>query len=430
MKKILLITIITLSYTVGAVAQDNLLLKKYRQMALEYNHDLKTTQRSILSSIELEKAARSDKGAKLSAGANFQYTGNPMQIDLNLPSLASPLSFQGQDMQYGASVSLEQPIYTGGRILESIRIAKNQTAYATHQNELVRSSVCFQTDMQYWNTVARAELLAITEEFRNSIRSFTELIKERVDVGMVDPQDLLMTQVKLNEADYQLLQAQNSFQTGRMALNSLLGVELVTSTLIENTIPSVVDTSALDVESTRPEVDMAHDKIAIQKGLKQLNDSKFKPQLYVGANAGYSAPGYDFKPDLSPNYALYAKLSVPIFEWGKRNEEKRANQYKTEIAVDNLNKVEDAVDLEIQTAQLNLKQSAQRVKLTENSLSKAYENELKAIERYNEGKISIVEIIDAQVYKQTAQINYVQAKLAQQNNYSELLRVLNVYNLQ
>lgn len=100
------------------------------------------------------------------------------------------------------------------------------------------------------------------------------------------------------------------------------------------------------------------------------------------------------------------------------------------MATDNLKKVEEDVTLEIQTARLNLEQASQRVKLTDNSLSKASENEQKAIERYNEGKVSIVDVIDAQVYKQTAQINFVQAKLSMQNSYSDLLRVLNAYNLQ
>ena len=43
--------------------------------------------------------------------------------------------------------------------------------------------------------------------------------RERVEAGLVDPQDLLMAEVKLNEAEYQLLQAKSSLETGRMALN-------------------------------------------------------------------------------------------------------------------------------------------------------------------------------------------------------------------
>jgi outer membrane protein TolC len=70
--------------------------------------------------------------------------------------------------------------------------------------------------------------------------------------------------------------------------------------------------------NNRPELLMAHDQIKIAESQGKLTDSKYKPQLYVGIDGSYSSPGYDFKTDLDPNYAIYATLSVPIFEWGKR----------------------------------------------------------------------------------------------------------------
>ncbi|MEG2150312.1 MAG: TolC family protein [Bacteroidaceae bacterium] len=429
MKKILLFLFVC-SFFLGAKSQESDLLHKYRRMSLDHNYDLKAAQKSILSSMELEQSARADQKAKLSADGSFNYVGNPTKLSIELPTLSSPLDFEGRNIQYGASVSLLQPIYTGGRILESIRMAEHKQSFAVNQKEAVQLAVCFQTDIQYWNAVARAEVTAITEEFRNSIASLSTIIKERVEVGLIDPQDLLMAEVKLNEAEYQLLQAQNNFEIGRMALNSLIGVELTTPTTIDNNIPSEINMNSVTNTAIHPEINMAKDRISMQESSLKLNDSKYKPQFYVGADGGYSSPGYDFKSDLSPNYSVYAKVSIPIFEWGKRKNEKRAYKHSIGMATDNLKKVEEDVTLEIQTARLNLEQASQRVKLTDNSLSKASENEQKAIERYNEGKVSIVDVIDAQVYKQTAQINFVQAKLSMQNSYSDLLRVLNAYNLQ
>lgn len=91
-------------------------------MAVEYKHDLKAADKHISASIELEKAARKDLRPKLSGDANFQYTGNPIQLTLDLPSMQNPLTFEGKDMKYGASLTLLQPVYTGGRLLETIRM--------------------------------------------------------------------------------------------------------------------------------------------------------------------------------------------------------------------------------------------------------------------------------------------------------------------
>lgn len=231
---------------------------------------------------------------------------------------------EGKQLNYGASLSILQPVYTGGRVLESIRMAQHQQSLAGNQAKVLNDAVCYQTDMQYWSAVARQEIVSVAEDFRNSIAALVKTIKERVEVGLVDPQDLLMAEVKLNEAEYQLLQAQSNFETGRMALNSMIGVQLEHMTELDSQIPTVTvsDSIWLSTGTGRPEIQMAYDHIRIAESSKKLNDSQFKPQFYVGIDGSYSSPGYNFKKDLDPNYAVYAKVSVPIFEWGKREKQR------------------------------------------------------------------------------------------------------------
>ncbi|WP_195333756.1 TolC family protein [Bacteroides salyersiae] len=413
-----------------AVAQQNPLLEKYRSMAVEYSHDLKAADKNIAASIELEKAAQKDLYPKLSGNANFQYTGNPLELTLDLPSTGTPATFEGKDLKYGASVSLTQPIYTGGRLLETIRLAKYRHNVSGFQEEYIRSGIYLQTDIQYWNTVARTEIVRISDDYRNSVAFLTQTIRERVDAGLTDKQDLLMMEVRLNEAEYQLLQARKNLENGLMALNSLIGVELGTPTEVEDSVAMVVvDDVSLwsDVGSVRPELKIATEQIRIAGSEKKMALSKYSPQFYIGVDGSYSSPGYDFRTDMDPNYAVYAKVAVPIFEWGKRRNERRASDFRVDMATDNLNKVKDGVDLEIQTARNSLRQAMEQVELTRNSLDKARENETMALDRYDEGKSSVIELIDAQTYRQMAQMNHVQAKVSAQNYYSELLKALNKY---
>lgn len=412
------------------LAQQSTLLEKYRTMALDYNHDLKAAEKNIAASMEVEKSARADLKPKLSGAASFQYTGNPMELTLDIPSIGLSKTVEGKNLNYGGSLSILQPVYTGGRVLESIRMAQHQQALVGNQAKALNDAVCYQTDIQYWSAVARQEIVDVAEDFRNSIAALVKTIKERVEVGLVDPQDLLMAEVKLNEAEYQLLQAQSNFETGRMALNSMIGVRLEQPTELDAQIPIVVvsDSLWLSTGMGRPEIQMAYDKIRIAESTKKLNDSQFKPQFYVGVEGSYSSPGYNFKKDLDPNYAVYAKVSVPIFEWGKRRSEKRVSSFRIGMAEDNLNKVVDRVELEVSVARKALSQAIERVRLSESSLAKAGENEAKAVERYNEGKVSVVEVIDAQTYRQTSQVNYVQAKAAAQGHYSELIKALHSYD--
>ena len=81
--------------SLSALAQQSPLLEKYRTMALDYNHDLKAAEKNIAASMEVEKSARADLKPKLSGTANFQYTENPLELTLDVPSLG--LSNSGRE---------------------------------------------------------------------------------------------------------------------------------------------------------------------------------------------------------------------------------------------------------------------------------------------------------------------------------------------
>lgn len=429
MKKINLLFLVVLCISLDMQAQQSDLLLRYRSMAVEYNHDLKAAGKNVAASIELEKAAQKDLMPKLSGDADFQYTGNPIRLTLDLPSFQHPLTVEGRSVKYATSLSLMQPVYAGGRLLENIKMARHQQNLAVHQADYLRSAICYQTDMQYWNTVARAEIVQVATDYRNSIASLVRTIRERVEAGWIDKQDLLMAEVKLNAAEYQLSQAKSKLETSRMALNSLIGIELKNETEVDDTIPPVVwDDNVIGSDGrNRPELQIANDRIRIAESSQKLTDSRYKPQLYLGIEGSYASPGYDFRADPDPNYGVYAKLSVPLFEWGKRKNEKRASSFLVNAATDNLNQVNDRIKLEIETARASLVKAMEEVNLTASSLEKAKENERLALERYSDGKTSVVEVIEAQNYRQISQTNFVEAKISAQGYYSELVKALNNY---
>lgn len=416
-----------------AYAQNSSLLEQYRSAALQYNQDVRSADKNILLNKELEKSAKADYKPKLSAGANFTYTGNPTQLTLDPPAWDTPLTLEGRESKYSASLSLSQPIYTGGRISHTVKKARNESNLAVNQSLVVKSDICYQADLRYWSTVAHAEVANITGQFRRSVEQLTNVVKERVEVELVNRNDLLMAEVKLNEATYQLMQAQNNYEVSRMAMNSFAGIGFGDNMPVDSLVPAIRSTGALagymdDAANNRAELKAAQDKIAIQESARKITDSKYLPQLYIGVDGSYGSPGYDFRADLDPNYVVYAKLSVPLFEWGKRKNEKKASTYKIDMARNNYSKVNDAVNLEVRSAYYSFNQAIEQVTLTESSLAKAKENEAVAMDRYKEGEISITEVLDAQIYHQTAQLNNVRSRLNAQLSHSEFIQALGIYH--
>jgi outer membrane protein TolC len=319
-----------------------------------------------------------------------------------------------------------QPIYLGGKLLAAMDLAEHQRHFSEHQKALVESSVYYQTDIQYLTTVARKELTGVTANLCQSMEDLRTIIKQRVDCGLVDQQDLWMVEVKLNEAKFKYLETQNSYEVGVMALNALIGEEAQTKTQVENTL-SEITTYTQQAANQRPEIDMAHDQVELAKVQKKFNDSKYRPQISAGISGSYGSPAYDFNPDLDPNMGAFVQVHIPLYEWGKRRKERKANQLKIEMANEQLLQQEENISLQQAQAQLTINQCIKSLELAKSSLEKAEQNQATILTRYESGLVPIVSVIDAQLYTETAYSNFVRSKLNAQIAYSELQRALHLY---
>lgn len=199
-----------------------------------------------------------------------------------------------------------------------------------------------------------------------------------------------------------------------------------TITALKEAMP--VDIASDSVAMSRPELRIAGNMIDIRHSEAKIANSKYLPQVSVGLDRSYSSPGYDFRSGADPNYAVYVKLSVPVFEWGKRRSTRRAGKLGVDIATENYSSVKDNVQLEIETAFYTYNQAVEQVILTENSLDKARENEELAMDQYKEGRISIVEVLNAQMYHQEAKVNHIQSKLNAQIAKSAYDRAVGIIN--
>ena len=363
----------------------------------------------------------------LSGNANASYTGNPLELYGELPSIETPLYFQGRDTKYGASVTLLQPVYSGGALKAGLEKSRKEKESALYEEKRVTNDVLYQADQYYWNKVACEEMVEVAAGFKESVAALVEVVRHRVEEEYTDRNDLLMAEVKLNDAEFRLEQARNEAEVARLSMNSFSGeasdkVILTDSLVVPLTEVQVYEQTLETAMAHRPELRIAANQVAIQQSAARIANSRYLPKLSVGVDGSYSSPGYDFNSDLDPNYMVYAKLSVPIFEWGKRKNTRRIGKLDVNRALENQSKVADGVRLEVETAYYTYTQAVRQVCLTESSLAKAATSEQLAMDKYKEGTISIVEVLNAQMYHQEAELNHIRSKLRAQLAKSSLER--------
>lgn len=145
-----------LGLELGVHAQESVFLQQYREKVKAYNQDIKLAGYAVSIRQEAEKSAKADFLPSLSGNANASYTGNPLELYRELPSIETPLYFQGRDTKYGASVTLLQPVYSGGALKAGLEKSRKEKESALYEEKRVTNDVLYQADQYYWNKVAKA----------------------------------------------------------------------------------------------------------------------------------------------------------------------------------------------------------------------------------------------------------------------------------
>lgn len=395
-------------------AQDAAMLQAYRRQVEAYSHDVKAATHALEVYKENAAAAKADFKPKITGNADAKYTGNPLELNIALPSTDGGRSytFSGRNTKYGASLTMAQPIYTGGLLKASYGKAKAESENAAFEKKRITNNLIYQADQTYWNYVATREMVTVAQRHRDAAAALAEAVALRVSNGYTGRNDLLTAEVRLNDAEYQLQRALTDAENARLALNSLAGVGssdmIPADTMLcpDTTIPSTGQSIY-----NRPEMAMASKQIDIKGYEARMADAAYKPNLSVGINGSYTSPGYDFRAAPDPNYSVYATLSVPIFEWGKKGNTRRMGKHATAVAEEQMRSTADRLQLEAETARCNYTKACEQVKLTASSLLKAEESRRLTTEKYYEGSVSVTDVINAQIYYLDACRNHIASKL-------------------
>lgn len=198
----------------------------------------------------------------LSGNANASYTGNPLELYRELPSIETPLYFQGRDTKYGASVTLLQPVYSGGALKAGLEKSRKEKESALYEEKRVTNDVLYQADQYYWNKVACEEMVEVAAGFKESVAALVEVVRHRVEEEYTDRNDLLMAEVKLNDAEFRLEQARNEAEVARLSMNSFSGeasdkVILTDSLVVPLTEVQVYEQTLETAMAHRPELRIA-----------------------------------------------------------------------------------------------------------------------------------------------------------------------------
>jgi outer membrane protein len=312
----------------------------------------------------------------------------------------------------GAGVS--QLITDFGRTSNLAASSKLEASAESQNAQTTREQVLLEVDRNYFGVLQAQALQNVAKQTVDTRQLLLDRVSILASNKLKSDLDVSFARVGLEDARLLLQRAQNDFDSALASLSAVLGYseqqrfELVEATPAPigsgNDLAPLVDEALRD----RPELASFRDqRDAALRLARSLRDARL-PTISAVIATG-DAPSHDVRlPDSYTAGGL--QVSVPLFSGGFYQARQREAELRAKAAGESLRAVEDNVTRDVRIAWLNLNNSRERLRTTE-QLSRYAANAYELADaRYKAGSSSIVELSQAQLELTSAQIAETSAR--------------------
>ena len=211
--KHLLLSLFLVGVTVVTPAQEKriLTLEECKDMALKYNADIQTGKIDVEAARQTRKEAFTKYFPQISAGA-ATYKADDDLVKANIPDLTQ-LGLPIPAMEVGmfekgnlVTVSALQPVFAGGQIVNSNKLAKTALDASILQLDMTTDKVELETENYYWKIVSLKEAEKTINILDTLLQSLHKDVSLAIKAGITTQNDLLTVQLKQNELQSTRLQ--------------------------------------------------------------------------------------------------------------------------------------------------------------------------------------------------------------------------------
>lgn len=315
------------------------------------------------------------------------------------------MEFDIHNVFFGA-VTLTQPIYMGGKIVAMNRLAKIQEEANRMLQENESQNVIYAVDAAYWTVVSLNAKHRLAKSYVNLLDTLDRNVKLMLDQGVATRSDLLSVDVKLNEANVDLLKVENGLSLSRMALAQICGLPVhsdinVADEGVAQAIPSAEIATRYNMEevySRRPDLralEMASEATVQQK---RVALSEMLPNIALIGSYSFTNPNmFDgFKNRFGGAFSVGVMVKIPLWHWGGNYNGYRAARSAETISKIQVADAREKIDLQVSQAAYKAQEAVKTYLATESNLAKAQENLRTATLGFRVGVITTDDVMAAQ----------------------------------
>ena len=314
--------------------------------------------------------------------------------------------------QHSNTVSASMPIYTGGKLSGTIKQAK--AGYLISEQGLQKAYNDMRTTVTngYFDMLQADNMQKLGRESVERLADHLKNVEAQYEVGVVAKVDVLRSQVELANAKQSLIKAENAYQIAEANLNKIVGLPMDTQlkldnilvyTPYENDMQYCLDYAAMH----RPELEQAKQNVEAAKGALRVAISGHMPQIAASASQNWNDSNWP--GDENGNWGVGVQVTMNIFDSGVTTSKIHGAEADLAKAHETYRDTVDAVNLDVRSNYLNLREAEKRIDTTKLAVSQAEEDYRIAQLRYMNGVGTNTDVLDAQVALTDAKTNYLQA---------------------
>lgn len=361
--------------------------------------------------------ANSQRLPDINASMSLSYIGNGFITKRNFKDYQeAPIPHLGT----GLGLNVSQPVYTGGAIRNSIRLAELKLTSSRYATELNRDNIRFTLAGFYLDIYKYTNLRSVVESNLGQARMVLAEMKARYEQGVALQNDITRYELLVSCLELQLIKIANTLEILNNNLVVTAGMPEGTvivpdSAILARSLPSSGETWWQEEASQNaPALKLARNGLDISRKAEDLVKSERLPKVGLQAAWTMDGPILVEIPPINRNLSYWyvgVGVSYNLSSLYKTNKALSKSRAATQEAIERLDAAEENVSLGIRADYVRYLESYEELKTQQKSVELATRNYATVATRYSAGMALITDMLDAANSRLDAEQQLVNARI-------------------
>lgn len=414
MKKIITLSLLWLFIAFActsalAVAQENtdilkVSLKDAVDMALKASEDVQISDNEVTRSNSKHREEKSELYPHISGSTN--WSSNYKYPDI-------PATAFTEDYDFNVGATLDQKLFTFGRISSVISAAQKQIEVSQWNKQTNEQKIIYITKLAYYNVHIAKRTLRIAQASYDRAQENKNILEQRSAGGRASKYDNIKIAADIASRSPSINNARANLNSAVHTLKRIIGVDPKTGIDITDDLSE--EYQALDIEklinelnNNQPILKALEKSIAANEYTIREKKAEYLPEISAFSTWNYKGSGnnYDIRSENLHDYGVVGlKVNLPIWEGGKRKEDLQQAKIDKRNAELSLDKTTKDLSLELYTAVGEYNEFIKTLMATKEAVRLAEESFKLSQDFFRSGQISVTDLNDAELLLTREKIN-------------------------